>query len=177
MAYVEGDDAAAGLEINGSQASRRSTSASDCRQPIRMLLAPSRSSNLYRRPRDSAAPGLRNAAAEFEEADAPCRRAVKVICQTVRQLGRFCVALAMWRRCGPGGRVAGKTSKLFPNGTLWNAVQLPAMRAAIALKRDQPAKAVETADICLAVRARLPRGGVTCGGWLTWVCMKALGSG
>jgi eukaryotic-like serine/threonine-protein kinase len=36
-----------------------------------------------------------------------------------------------------------ETAKLFPNGTLWNAVHLPAIRAAIALKRDQPAKAVE----------------------------------
>ena len=40
-------------------------------------------------------------------------------------------------------KLAAETSKLFPNGTLWNAVQLPAIRAAIVLKRDQPAKAVE----------------------------------
>ncbi len=35
-----------------------------------------------------------------------------------------------------------ESSKLFPNGTLWNAVQLPEARAAIELQRD-PAKAVE----------------------------------
>jgi tetratricopeptide (TPR) repeat protein len=40
-------------------------------------------------------------------------------------------------------KLAGETSKLFPNGTLWNAVQLPAIRAAVAVKRGQPAKAVE----------------------------------
>ena len=48
--------------------------------------------------------------------------------------------------CGDAARaekLAGETSKLFPNGTLWNAVQLPAISAAIALKRDQPSKAVE----------------------------------
>jgi tetratricopeptide (TPR) repeat protein len=40
-------------------------------------------------------------------------------------------------------KLAGETSKLFPNGTIWNAVQLPEIRAAIALNLDQPAKAVE----------------------------------
>ena len=48
--------------------------------------------------------------------------------------------------CGDTARaekLAGETSKLFPNGTLWNAVQLPEIRAAIELQRDQPAKAVE----------------------------------
>src|SRR5262249_32651547 len=39
--------------------------------------------------------------------------------------------------------LAAETSKLLPNGTLWNAVQLPAIRAAIALNRDEPAKSVE----------------------------------
>lgn len=44
---------------------------------------------------------------------------------------------AIARPCAAG------TSKLFPNGTIWNAVQLPEIRAAIALNRDQPAKSVE----------------------------------
>ena len=39
--------------------------------------------------------------------------------------------------------LAAETSKLFPNGTIWNAVQLPEIRAAIALKRDQAARSVE----------------------------------
>src|ERR1700680_4476833 len=48
--------------------------------------------------------------------------------------------------CGDAAKaekLALETSKLFPNETLWNAVRLPAIRAAIELKRDQPAKAVE----------------------------------
>jgi len=48
--------------------------------------------------------------------------------------------------CGDAARaekLAAETSKLFPNGTLWNAVQLPEIRAAIELKLDHPAKAVE----------------------------------
>ena len=32
---------------------------------------------------------------------------------------------------------------MHPNGTLWNAVQLPAIRAAIELRREQPAAAIE----------------------------------
>ena len=40
-------------------------------------------------------------------------------------------------------KLAGETSKSFPNGTLWNAVQLPEIRAAIELQRGRPAKAVE----------------------------------
>ncbi len=32
---------------------------------------------------------------------------------------------------------------MYPNGTLWNAVQIRSIRAAIELKRDQPAKAIE----------------------------------
>jgi predicted Zn-dependent protease len=38
---------------------------------------------------------------------------------------------------------AGEVSKLFPTATLWNAVQLPTLRASIELQRDQPAKAIE----------------------------------
>jgi tetratricopeptide (TPR) repeat protein len=36
-----------------------------------------------------------------------------------------------------------ESSKLFPNGTIWNAVQLPEIRAAIALSSDRPAESVE----------------------------------
>ena len=40
-----------------------------------------------------------------------------------------------------------ENSKLFPNGTLWNAVQLPEVRAAIEIQRNRPARAVELLDI------------------------------
>jgi tetratricopeptide (TPR) repeat protein len=48
--------------------------------------------------------------------------------------------------CGDAARaekLAAERSKLFPNGTIWNAVQLPGIRAAIALSRNQPARSVE----------------------------------
>jgi hypothetical protein len=47
--------------------------------------------------------------------------------------------------CGDTAQVeklVAETSKLLPNGTVWNGVQLPEVRAAIQLPRD-PAKAVE----------------------------------
>jgi hypothetical protein len=82
------------------------------------------------------------AASEFEEADARAG-ALSGNCQTVRRLGRPALALAMCGDAAQAEKLAAETSKLFPNGTIWNAVQLPAIRAAIALNRDQPAKSVE----------------------------------
>jgi eukaryotic-like serine/threonine-protein kinase len=40
-------------------------------------------------------------------------------------------------------KLAAETSKLFPNGTIWSAVELPEIRAAISLDRGQPAQSVE----------------------------------
>jgi eukaryotic-like serine/threonine-protein kinase len=143
IAYVEGDDAAVVREIQwfagkpveylsfGLQAANQNT-----------LGQRSESSKLYRRAAETALRhGLRNAAAEFEEADARAD-ALSGNCQTVRRLGRPALALAMCGDAAQAEKLAGETSKLFPNGTVWNAVQLPAIRAAIALKRDQPDKAV-----------------------------------
>jgi tetratricopeptide (TPR) repeat protein len=64
-------------------------------------------------------------------------------CQSVRRLGRPALALAMCGDTAQAEKLAAGTSKLFPNGTIWNAVQLPEIRAAMALNRDQPAKSVE----------------------------------
>ncbi len=144
IAYVEGDDAAAAQEIQwfaGKPAEYLSFGLQAANQNA--LGQRRESSKLYRRAAETALrQGLRNAAAEFEEADARAD-ALSGNCQTVRQLGRSALALAMCGDAAQAEKLAGETSKLFPNGTLWNAVQLPAIRAAIALKRDQPAKAVE----------------------------------
>ena len=144
IAYVEGDDAAAAREIQwfaGKPAEYLSFGLQAANQNA--LGQRRESSKLYRRAAETALRhGLRNAAAEFEEADARAD-ALSGNCQTVRRLGRPALALAMCGDAAQAEKLAGETSKLFPNGTLWNAVQLPAIRAAIALKRDQPAKAVE----------------------------------
>ena len=144
IAYVEGDDAVAAREIQwfaGTPAEYLSFGLQAAHQNA--LGQRRESSKLYRRAAETALRhGLRNAAAEFEEANARAD-ALAGNCQTVRRLGRPALALAMCGDAAHAEKLAAETSKLFPNGTLWNAVQLPAIRAAIALKRDQPAKAVE----------------------------------
>jgi|CZKY01.1.fsa_nt_gi serine/threonine protein kinase/Tfp pilus assembly protein PilF len=144
IAYVEGDDAAAAREIQwfaGKPAEYLSFGLQAANQNA--LGQRRESSKLYRRAAETALRhGLRNAAAEFEEADARAD-ALSGNCQAVRRLGRPALALALCGDAVQAEKLAGETSKLFPNGTLWNAVHLPAIRAAIALKRDQPAKAVE----------------------------------
>jgi serine/threonine protein kinase/tetratricopeptide (TPR) repeat protein len=101
------------------------------------------SHELFQRAADKARHlGLQNVASEFDEADAQAD-ALLGNCQTVRRLGRPVLALAICGDTAQAEKLAAETSKLFPNGTIWNAVQLPEMRAAIALRRDQPAKSVE----------------------------------
>ena len=85
---------------------------------------------------------LENVALEFEEADA---RADAIVgnCQTAHHLGRPALALALCGDAAHAEKLAAETSKLFPNGTIWNEVQLPEVRAATALQRDRPAQSVE----------------------------------
>ena len=120
---------------------------------------------------DGAPPGLRNVAAEFEEADARAD-ALSGNCQTVRRLGRPALALAMCGDAAQAEKLAAETSKLFPNGTIWNAVQLPGIRAAIALQRDQPARAWNCWHPPRPTSALTPRR-FTCAAWLTCVCIRA----
>ncbi len=144
MAYVEGDDAAAAREIQwfaGKPAEYLSFGLQAANQNA--LGRRRESSKLYRRAAETALRlGLRNAAAEFEEADARAD-ALSGNCHAVQRLGGSALALAMCGDAAQAEKLAAETSKLFPNGTLWNAVHLPAIRAAIVLKHDQPAKAVE----------------------------------
>jgi eukaryotic-like serine/threonine-protein kinase len=144
IAYIEGDDAAAAREMQwfaGTPAEYLSFGLQAANQNA--VGHRRESSKLYQRAAETALRhGLRNVAAEFEEANARAD-ALSGNCQTVRRLGRPALALAMCGDAERAEKLAEETSKLFPNGTLWNAVQLPAIRAAIALKRDQPAKAVE----------------------------------
>jgi tetratricopeptide (TPR) repeat protein len=101
------------------------------------------SSKLYKRAAETALRrGLRDVASGFEEADARAD-ALTGNCRAVRTRGRPALALAMCGDVVQAEKLAGETSRLFPNGTIWNAVQLPEVRAAIQLQRDQPAKAVE----------------------------------
>ena len=144
IAYIEGDQAAAARETQWFAGKPEEYLSFGLQAANRNALGQlHESGKMYQRAAETARrQGLRNAAAEFEEADARAN-ALSGNCQTVRRLGRPALALAMCGDEAEAEKLAGETSKLFPNGTIWNAVQLPAIRAAIALKRDQPAKAVE----------------------------------
>jgi tetratricopeptide (TPR) repeat protein len=115
IAYVVGDDAAAAQEIQwfaGKPAEYLSFGLQAANQNA--LGQRRESSKLYRRAAETALRhGLRNAAAEFEEADTRAD-ALAGNCQTVRRLGRPALALATCGDAAQAEKLAGKTSKLFP---------------------------------------------------------------
>jgi tetratricopeptide (TPR) repeat protein len=144
MAYVAGDQAAADREIQWFAGKPEDYLSLGLQAANRNVHGQRRESHkLYQRAAEAALRlGLRNAASEFEEADARAD-ALAGNCQTVRRLGRPALAVAMCGDAVQAEKLAAETSRLFPNGTIWNAVQLPEIRAAIALNRDQLAKSVE----------------------------------
>ncbi len=144
MAYVEGDQDAIAKEIQWYAGKPEEYISFGLQAANRNVLGQRReSSRLYKRAAEIALRrGLREVAAGFEEADARAD-ALSGNCATVRRLGRPALALAICGDTAGAEKLAGETSKLFPNGTIWNAVQLPEIRAAIELQRGKPAKAVE----------------------------------
>ncbi len=144
MAYVEGDQAAVSREIEWYAGKPEEYLSLGLQAAHLNVLGRRReSSTLYKRAAETALrPELRNVAADFEEADARAD-ALSGNCETVRRLGRPALALALCGDAAKAEKLAAETSKLFPNGTLWNTVQLPGIRAAIELHRGQPARAVE----------------------------------
>lgn len=144
MAYIEGDEAAVARETLWYAGKPEEYLSFGLQAANRNVLGQRReSSKLYKRAAETALRrGLRGVAEGFEEADARAG-ALTGNCRTVRTLGRPALALAMCGDTAQAEKLAGETSKRFPNGTVWNAVQLPEIRAAIELQRDQPAKAVE----------------------------------
>jgi tetratricopeptide (TPR) repeat protein/predicted Ser/Thr protein kinase len=144
IAYIEGDPAAAARETQW-YAGKPEEYLSFGLQAANLNVLGQRleSSKLYKRAAETALHrGLRDVAAGFDEADARAD-ALSGNCRTVARLGRPPLALAMCGETAQAEKLAEETSKLFPNGNLWNAVQLPEVRGAIQLQRDQPAKAVE----------------------------------
>ena len=86
--------------------------------------------------------GLRYVADDFEQADARAD-ALAGNCQSSRRLGRPAVALAICGETSEAEKLATETSRLSPNSTIWNAVQLPEIQAMIALHSNEPAKGIE----------------------------------
>ena len=144
MAYIEGDQEAVARETQWYAGKPVEYLSFGLQAAWRNVLGQrGESRKLYERAAATARrQGLENVAAELEDADARAD-ALSGDCRTARRLGRPGLALAL---CGDSVRaekVAAETSKVYPNGTIWNAVQLPTIRAAIALTSDRPAKAVE----------------------------------
>lgn len=85
---------------------------------------------------------LPDVAAGFADSNA-LAAALEGNCQSTRRITRPAVALAL---CGDFSVAYGlidKTSKALPNATIWNAVQMPAIRAAVELRRNRPEAAIQ----------------------------------
>ena len=144
MAYIEGDQAAVAREIQWYAGRPEEYLSFGLQAANRNVLGQRReSSKLYKRAAETALHrGLTDVEADFEEADARAD-ALSGNCGTAHHLGRPALALALCGDATAAEKLASETSKRFPNGTIWNAVQLPEIRAAIELQRGQPTRAVE----------------------------------
>jgi serine/threonine protein kinase/tetratricopeptide (TPR) repeat protein len=144
MAYVEGDQVAVSREIQwyaGKPVEYLSLGLQAAH--LNVLGRRRESSELYQRAAETALrQGFGNVASDFEEADARAD-ALAGNCETVHRLGRPALALALCGDAAKAEKLAAETSQRFPNGTLWNTVQLPGIRAAVELHQGQPARAVE----------------------------------
>jgi tetratricopeptide (TPR) repeat protein len=99
--------------------------------------------------------GLGYVADEFEEADARAD-ALSGRCGAARRLGRPALALAMCGDATDAEKLAAQTSRRYPNGTIWNAVQLPEIEATIALERNESAKGIELLESALPYERAYP---------------------
>ena len=144
MAYVEDDKAAIDREIRWFAGKPEEYLSFGLQAADLNVHGRRRESHqLYQRAADTALRlGLRYVADEFEEADARAD-ALSGKCQTVGRLGRPAFALAICGEAARAKKLAAETSKALPNGTIWNAVQLPEIQAVIALNRAQPERSVE----------------------------------
>jgi tetratricopeptide (TPR) repeat protein len=143
IAYIEGDQAAASKEIQWYAGKPEEYLSFGLQAAYRNVLGQRlESRKLYKKAAETAMrQGLLDVAAEFDEANARAD-ALSGNCRTVRRLGRPPLELAMCGDAVQAEKLLVERSKLFPDGTLWNAVQQPEVRAAIQLLHD-PAKAVE----------------------------------
>lgn len=144
IAYIEGDVQAAEREIHW-YAGRPDEYLGLGRQALNADAMGKReeASGLYRRSAEMARRhGLREAAREFEEADARAA-AFSGNCREVRRATGPALALAL---CGHGATAEGlaaETSRRTPNVSRWVTLQSSAIRAVIELERGNEARAVQ----------------------------------
>lgn len=144
MAYIEEDQSAAATEIQWYAGKPEEYLSFGLQAAYRNVRGQRlESGKLYQRAAEMARRYRLGETAEgFEEADARAD-ALSGKCGTVQRLGRPALALALCGDASRAEKLAAESSRRFPKGVLWNAVQLPAIRAAIEIHRGQPAKAVE----------------------------------
>jgi DNA-binding winged helix-turn-helix (wHTH) protein/tetratricopeptide (TPR) repeat protein len=157
MAYIENDQAAIAREIQWFAGKPEEYLSFGLQAANRNVLGQRReSSRLYKRASETALRrGLTDVAAAFEEADARAD-ALSGNCGTARRLGRPALTLALCGDVTGAEKLATETSNRFPNGTLWNAVQLPEICAAIELQRGRPANSVELLESATAYERAYP---------------------
>ena len=85
---------------------------------------------------------LPDVAEGFDDADALATATVGE-CETPRRLTRPALALALCGDSAGADRLMEKTSQALPNGSIWNAVQKPAIRAAMETRGKRPGAAIE----------------------------------
>jgi len=144
LAYLENDRAAIAREIQWFAGKPEEYLSFGLQAAFLNMHGQRRESHqMYQRAADTARrQGLRYVAEDFEEADARAD-ALAGNCRTAHRLERPAMALAMCGETAEAEKLASETSKLFPNGTIWNAVQLPEVEAMVALQGNEPEKAVE----------------------------------
>lgn len=114
------------------------------------------SSKEYQRAAETARrQGLGYVADDFEEADARAD-ALAGNCQSARRLGRPALALALCGETARAEKLAAETSKKFPNGTIWNAIQLPEIEAEIALHVNDAGRGVDLMTVSVPYERAYP---------------------
>jgi len=144
LAYIEDDQIAISSEVQWFSSKPEEYLSLGLQAAYSNLHGQRRASHdLYQRAADSARrQGFQNVASDFEEADARAD-ALSGNCLSTHRLGRPALALAICGEAAPAEKLAAENSKLFPNGTIWNEVQLPEIQAALALNRNRPEKTIE----------------------------------
>jgi hypothetical protein len=99
--------------------------------------------------------GLPYVADEFEQAEARAD-ALSGRCGAARRLGRPALALALCGYTADAEKLAAQTSRRYPNGTIWNAVQLPEIEAIIAFQSDKAGKGIDLLQSALPYERAYP---------------------
>jgi tetratricopeptide (TPR) repeat protein len=143
IAYLEGDQAAAMKEAEwfaGRQEEYAGLGTEAWNEDA--LGRRGRARELYRKAAQMARRrGLLESAAQFDEADA-LADALTGHCATADRVGGPALALALCGRAARSEKLVERTSQMFPHATIWNAAELPAIRAAGALHANDPARAL-----------------------------------